>query len=139
MGAYVLGRRASLEGNLTLIKRSSMPLVGRGMLRAQKLGGEDGDDGGLDGNAGDECIGLGEIDVHLAPDAEFAWEIDAGLDRKARVREQTASIPGLEVVDVGAVAVDFFADRVPGTVDEPVFVPRLPDHAAAHVVHAPAW
>src|SRR5437870_11389291 len=103
----------------------------------KELGGEDGDDGSLDGNAGDECVRLGEIDVHLAPDAEFAREVDARLDRKAGVREQTASVPGLEVVDVGAVAVDFFADRVPGAVEEPVSVSRLPDHAAAHVVHIP--
>src|SRR5712692_6687576 len=104
----------------------------------KELGREDGDDGGLDGNAGDECVGLGEIDVHLAPDADFAGEIDARLDRKARVREQAASVPGLEVVDVGAVAVDFFADRVPGAVEEPVSKACLPDHAAAHVVHIPA-
>src|SRR3989442_16011738 len=104
---------------------SPSPSMGRGCLC-----GEDGDDGGLDGNASDECIGLGEIDVHLAPDAEFAREIDAGFDRKACVWEQTASVPGLEVIDVGAAAVDFFADRVPGAVDEPVPVPRLPDHAA---------
>src|SRR5207249_6197970 len=107
--------------------------MGRGWLWR-----EDGDDGGLDGHAGDECVGLGEIDVHLAPDAEFAREIDAGLDRKARVREQTASVPGFEVVDVGAVAVNFLADRVPGAVDEPVSVSRLPDHTAAHIVHIPA-
>src|SRR5437660_5009870 len=43
----------------------------------KELGGEDGDDGGLDGNAGDECVRLGEIDVHLAPDAEFARQVDA--------------------------------------------------------------
>src|SRR5437870_11394718 len=104
----------------------------------KELGGEDGDDGGLDGNAGDECVRLGEIDVDLAPDAEFARAVDARLDRKARVREQTASVPGLEVVDVGAVAVDFVADRVPGAVKEPVSVSRLPDHAAALVVHIPA-
>src|SRR2546422_1224662 len=42
------------------------------------------------------------------------------------------------MADVGAIAVHFFTDRVPGTVDEPVFIPRLPDHAAAHVVHVPA-
>src|SRR5256712_3762312 len=104
----------------------------------KELGGEDRDDGGLDGNAGDECVGLGEIDVYLAPDAEFARQVDARLDRKAGVREQTASVPGLQVVDVGAVAVDFFADRVPGAVEEPVSKACLQDHAAAHVVHIPA-
>src|SRR2546428_10683806 len=93
---------------------------------------QDGDDGGLDGDAGDECIGLGEIDVHLAPDAEFARQVDARLDREACVWEQAASVLGLEIVDVGAIAVHFFTDRVPGTVDEPIFIPRLPDHAAAH-------
>src|SRR2546426_6453160 len=95
------------------------------------LRSEDRYDGGLDGDAGDECIGLGEIDVHLAPDAEFARQVDARLDREARVREQAPPVLGLEIVDVGAIAVDFFTDRVPGTVDEPVFIPRLPDHAAA--------
>src|SRR6266508_1146855 len=58
--------------------------------------GEDGHDGDLDGDAGDECIGLGEIDVHLAPDAEFARQVDARLDRKARVREQAPPVLGLE-------------------------------------------
>src|SRR5439155_1977408 len=88
--------------------------------------------------AGDEGVGLGQVDVHFAPNAEFAGEIDAGLDREACVREQTASVPGLEVVDIGAIAVDFFADRVPGAVEEPVLVSCLPDHTAAYVVYVPA-
>ena len=56
-------------------------------------------------------------DVDLAADAELV-EVDARLDREAGPAQHQPFFVGLEVVHVGAVAVDFLADVVPDAVDE---------------------
>ena len=83
-----------------------------GAIRSIKstLGGEEGDDLGLDGEAGDNRLVLGQIDVNFASDAEIAGQIDPGLNGKAGVRDKSSLILGLKVVDVGAVAMHLFAD-----------------------------
>src|SRR5262249_49843595 len=53
--------------------------------------------------------------VDLAADAELG-EVDARLDGEAGARQDAALLVGLQVVHVGAVAVDLLADRVPGAV-----------------------
>ena len=65
---------------------------------------------------GDDGVVFGQVNVDLGSNAEFAFEIDAGLDRKCGARDEAARVAGLEVVDVCSVAVAFFADRMAGAV-----------------------
>src|SRR5262245_10523423 len=75
------------------------------------------------------------VDVHidLATDAEFR-QVDARLDGEARSPHDPPVVAGLQAVDVGAVAVHFLADVVPGAVDELVPVPGLVDHGPGSVI-----
>src|SRR5919109_1191484 len=57
-------------------------------------------------------VALADVDVYLRADAELAFQVDARLDGEAGARDDAARIPGLEVVDVGAVAVPLLADGV---------------------------
>ena len=74
---------------------------------------------GLDA-AGD--VGLAGVGDHVdfAADTELAGEVEAGFDGEAGVGEDEADVMGLEVVEVGAVAVEFGCDVVPGTVGKVV-------------------
>ena len=68
--------------------------------------------------AGDVHLARG-VDEHvdLAAHAELV-EVDPRLDREAGPAQHQALVVRLEVVHVGAVAVDFLADVVAGAVDE---------------------
>src|SRR5262249_53296410 len=76
-------------------------------------------------------------DVHLAPDAEI-FEIEARLDREARPGEDQTLLVGLEIIHVGAVAVDFLADVVAGPMDEMIAVTGLVDDPSAGGVDLPS-
>src|ERR1044071_6778281 len=90
---------------------------------------------GLDGLARHFDVAVRDVDVDFGADAEAAFEVDAGLDGEACARDDAARIPRLEVVDVGAVAVAFFADGVAGAVRELLGVARAADDFARNVVH----
>ena len=83
----------------------------------------------------DDGLALGQIDVDFATDAEIPGQVDPWLDGKAGLREKTPLVLGLKVVDVGAVAMDFLADRMAGAVDKPVAVAGFRDDSAADVVY----
>ncbi len=53
---------------------------------------------------------LSKIHVQFTPDPKLAWQVDSRLNRKAGPWHQTASILCLQAIDVGAIAVNFFAD-----------------------------
>lgn len=82
--------------------------------------------------------GLVDEDVDFTSYAEFG-EVDAGFDGEASSGEDAALFVGFEVVHVGAVAVDFFADRVAGAVDEVLAVAGLVDDIAASAIDLPAF
>src|SRR5205823_6580782 len=75
-------------------------------------------------------------DVDLAPDTELL-EIDPRLDREAGAAQDQALLVGLQVVHVGAIAVDFLADIVAGAVDEIAAIAGLVNHAATGGVDLP--
>jgi hypothetical protein len=75
-------------------------------------------------------------DIHLAPDPELI-EINPWLDGETRLAQDRTFFVGLEVVHVGAVAVNFLADVMPNTVNEVVAIPGIIDHAAARGVNLP--
>src|SRR5262249_22323917 len=60
---------------------------------------------------------------------------DAGLDRKAGPRRDTALVVGLEIVHIGAIAVHFLSDGVAGAMGEVLGEAGIADDAAAGVVH----
>ena len=76
--------------------------------------------------------------VDLVADAEFAGEVEAGFDGEAGVGEDEADVVGLEVVEVGAVAVEFGRDVVAGAVGEAVGEACVADDVAGGVVGLPA-
>ena len=88
--------------------------------------------------AGDDGAG-GEGDhVDFAADAEVAGEIDAGLDGEAGVGEKEALVVGLEVVEVGAVAVEGDFDVVAGAVGEVIAEAGFADDGAGGIIGLPA-
>ena len=84
-----------------------------------------------------QAAGTGDH-VDLAADAEVAGEVDAGLDGEAGVGEQEALVVGLEVIEVGAVAVEGDFDIVAGAVGEEVAEAGVADDGAGGVVGLPA-
>src|SRR4029078_3833496 len=78
-----------------------------------------------------ERVALRQEDIQLAANAEFSLEIDTWLDRKTGTRHKTSRVLRFKSVDVGSVAVDLFADRVAGPMDELSTVASRLDHAAA--------
>src|SRR5512146_150902 len=94
----------------------------------------------LERQAEHERVALGHIHIQLAPDAEFTGQINARLDGKTGSGHQPSGVLRLETVDIGSVAMDLLADRVTGTVDEPVAVAGSLDHApTSRIDFIPEW
>src|SRR5512144_2631711 len=74
------------------------------------------------------------MDVDLAAYAEAARQVNARLHREPDPRQQLARVRGLEVVEVGAGAVQVAVDGVAGAVYEPLPVAGRGNHAARRVV-----
>src|ERR1043166_4829548 len=91
---------------------------------------QDRHDLGLDRLAGYVDVFVADVNVDLGADAEFAFEVNAGLNREENARGDEARVARLEVVDVHAVAVAFFADRMAGAMGELLAVAGTLDHAA---------
>src|SRR5208282_1800969 len=87
--------------------------------------------------AGDARFFLADVDIHLAAHAELG-QVDSRFDREARARHDLAVVARFEAVHVGAIAVNFLADAVPGAVDEIFSVARLANRLARHTIHFPA-
>jgi hypothetical protein len=58
------------------------------------------------------------VDIHLAPHAERAGEVDARLDREADPGDELPVVVGLIIIDMGARPVQVAVDRMAGPVDE---------------------
>src|SRR2546423_11099141 len=95
---------------------------------------QNGHDLGLDGLAGDFNVFVTDVNVDLGADAEFAFEVNAGLDRKQDAGGDETRIARFEVVDVHAVAVAFFADRAAGAVSGLLAVTGALDHTARDIL-----
>ena len=107
------------------------------MLFEARCSGEQGDDFLLEA-AGDVDLAVGvDEDVDFAADAEFGV-VDAGFDGEAGAGEDEAFVVGFEVVEVGAIAVDFLTDGVAGAVDEGGSVAGGFDDVAGRAVEFPA-
>src|ERR1041384_7878378 len=91
---------------------------------------QDRHDLGLDRLAGYVDVFVADVNVDLVTNAEFAFEINAGLNREENARGDEARVARLEVVDVHAVAMAFFADRVARAMGELLTVACAFDHAA---------
>src|SRR5205809_4998042 len=80
-------------------------------------------------------LGIHE-DVDFAADTELG-QIDSGLDGKARARQDTALLAGFEVIHVGAVAVDFLADGMSGSMAKIFAIAGLLDHLTSRLIDFP--
>src|SRR5437763_519505 len=87
----------------------------------------------LDRLAGDFDGFVADVNVDFGTDPEFAFEINPRLDREENAGGDVTRVARFEVVDVHAVAVAFFADRMAGTMGELIAVPGALDHATRHV------
>ena len=88
--------------------------------------------------AGDDGLaGVGDH-VDFVADAELAGEVDAGFDGEAGVGQDEAFVVGFEVVELGAVAVEFGGDVVAGAVGEPVAEACGADNVAGGFVGLPS-
>src|SRR2546422_5241100 len=74
---------------------------------------------------------IGDVEVHFAPDPVLR-KVDARLDGEAGARDEPSFVPSLQVVEVGAVAVDLPAHTVPRPVDEEPLVPAVADEGSRH-------
>src|SRR5437588_9248162 len=56
--------------------------------------------------------------IHLAADAKLTRQVNARLNREAGIGDDLALVFGFQIVHVGAVAVDAYANRVAGAMSE---------------------
>ena len=84
------------------------------------------------------CIMGGEIDIQFASNAELPRQVNPRLDRETGVRQQPASILRFQVINVGAITMHLFADRMAGPVHKIFPIPRVLNHLPAHVVYFPS-
>ena len=83
---------------------------------------------------GDDRVVLADVDVDLGSDAEFSFEVNSRFDRKCRSRDQTTRIACFEIVDVGSIAMTFFADRVTGAMEKLIGVTRFADNGTRDII-----
>src|SRR5580704_3697806 len=81
---------------------------------------QDRDDLALAGFAADQRASRFDCHVEFAAHPEFSGQINSWLDRKARVVDERAIVQRFERVQIGAGAMHFAADRMPGAMDERV-------------------
>src|SRR6266571_6237503 len=87
--------------------------------------------------AGHSSFALADVYVDLASDSEFAFEVNPGLNREARSRDQHSLVFCLEVVDVRAVAVNFSVNVMARAMNEVVAVSCFLNDIAANVIDLP--
>src|SRR6266513_2050740 len=79
---------------------------------------QDRNDFCLDGLSGDFDVFVRNVDVDLRSNAELSFEVNSRLDRKTNAGNDTPRIARLEIVDVDAIAVSFFANGMAGAMRE---------------------
>src|ERR1700732_4660087 len=89
----------------------------------------------LDWLAGDFDVFAPYVNIDLGADAELAGQINAGFDRETNAGCDAARVARLEVVDVDAVTVDFFADGMAGAMCEIFPITRSRDHSPRDIIH----
>ena len=83
---------------------------------------------------GDLDLFVAYIDIDLGADAEFSFEVNAGLDGETNARSNPPRVARFEVIDVHSVAVDFFADRMPGPMCELIGITGARNDAARDII-----
>src|SRR5207244_3280540 len=92
----------------------------------------------LQGQTEHQRLTFSEIHVQFTPNPELAWQVDPWLNRKASPRHQAAGVLCLQAIDVGSVAMNFFADRMARAMDELIAIAPPLDDLPAGVVDFPA-
>ena len=80
--------------------------------------GQNRNDFRLDWLAGHFDVFVGNVNVDLRSDAELSFLVNSGLDRKTNSGSDAPGIARLEIVDINAIAVSFFADGMAGAMGE---------------------
>ena len=83
------------------------------------------------------CIMGGEIDIQFASNAELPRQVNPRLDRETGVRQQPTSILRFQVINVGAITMHLFADRMAGPVHKIFPISRALNHLPADIIHFP--
>src|ERR1700757_593083 len=78
---------------------------------------------------------IGNVNVNFRSNAKFSFEINPGLDGKTNSGNDSPRVTRLEVIDVDAIAVRFFADRMARPMCELFAKTCARDYAARHIVH----
>ena len=68
----------------------------------------------MDWLPGDFDILIRNVNVNFGSNTKLSFEIDSGLDRKTNAGNDTPRIARLEIVDVDAIAMSFFANGMAG-------------------------
>src|SRR5215472_11092450 len=88
----------------------------------------------LDWLPGDFDVLFRNVNVDFRSNAKLSFEVNSGLDRKADSRNHPPRIACLEIVDVDAVAVSFFANRMTGAMRELFAETCACDYATGHII-----
>src|SRR6266498_4181459 len=96
---------------------------------------QDRDDLRLDWLPCDFDVFIRNVNVNFGSNTKLSFEIDSGLNRKTNAGNDAPRIARLEIVDVNAVAVCFFADGMAGPMCELFAKTCSCDYATRHIVH----
>src|SRR6266513_4379372 len=96
---------------------------------------QDRNDFCLDGLTGDFDVFVRNVDVDLRSHAELSFEVNSRLDRKTNSGNDTPRIARLEIVDVDAITMGFFANRMAGPMCELFAETRACNYATRDIVH----
>jgi hypothetical protein len=72
----------------------------------------------LDWLAGHFDVSVGNVNVNFGADTKLCFLVNSGLDRKTNPGSDAPRVARLEIVDVDAVAVGFFANGMAGAMGE---------------------
>src|SRR6266480_3816277 len=92
------------------------------------------DDLRLDWLPGDFDVFIRNVNVNFGSHAKLSFEINSWLNRKANSRNDAPRIARLEIVDVNAVAVSFFANGMSGAMCELLSETCACNYAARRVI-----
>ena len=89
----------------------------------------------MDWLPGDFDVFIGNVNVDFRSNAKFSFEVNSRLNRKTNPGNDTPRIARLEIVDVDAITVGFFANRMAGPMRELFAETCARDYATLHIVH----
>src|SRR5882724_943830 len=96
---------------------------------------QDRNDFCLDGLSGDFDVFVRNVDVDFRAYAELSFEVNSRLDRKTNSGNDTPRIARFEIVDVDAITVSFFTNRMAGPMSELFAETCACNYATRDVVH----